>query len=82
MGAPELARMEKLGVIRKVDKPTNWCAGMVTVPKSNGNIRIGVDLTKLNEIQLKPDAQPFAIMTPGRIPLPIKSTVKEELARM
>ena len=82
MGAPELARMEKLGVIRKVDKPTNWCAGMVTVPKSNGNIRIGVDLTKLDEIQLKPDAQPFAIMTPGRIPLPIKSTVKEELARM
>ena len=45
----ELARMEKLGVIRKVDKPTNWCAGMVTVPKSNGKIRICVDLTKLNE---------------------------------
>ena len=30
----ELARMEKLGVIRKVDKPTNWCAGMVTVPNT------------------------------------------------
>ena len=45
----ELARMEKLGVIRKVDKPTNWCAGMVTVPKPNGKIRICVDLTKLNE---------------------------------
>ena len=45
----ELARMEKLGVIRKVDKPTNWCAGMVTVPKSNGKLRICVDLTKLNE---------------------------------
>ena len=57
-------------------------AGMVTVPKSNGKIRIGVDLTKLNEIQLKPDAQPFAIMTPRRIPLPMKSKVKEELARM
>ena len=41
--------MEKLGVIRKVDNPTNWCAGMVTVPKSNGKIRICVDLTKLNE---------------------------------
>ena len=45
----ELARMEKLGVIRKVDKPTNGYAGMVTVPKSNGKIQIGVDLTKLNE---------------------------------
>ena len=45
----ELARMEKLGVIRNVDKPTNGYAGMVTVPKSNGKIRIGLDLTKLNE---------------------------------
>ena len=57
-------------------------AGMVTVPKSNGKIRIGMDLTKLNEIQLKPDAQPFAIMTPRRIPLPMKSKVKEELVTM
>ena len=45
----ELARMEKLGVIRKVEKPTNWCAEMVTVSKPNGKIRICVDLTKLNE---------------------------------
>ena len=45
----ELARMEKLQVKRWVDKPTNWCAGMVTVPKSNGKIRICMDLTKLNE---------------------------------
>ena len=45
----ELNKMEKLGVIRKVDNPTNWCAGMVTVPKSNWKFRICVDLTKLNE---------------------------------
>ena len=45
----ELDRMEKLGVIRKVEKPTPWCAGMVVVPKSNGKVRICVDLTKLNE---------------------------------
>jgi len=45
----ELARMEKLGVIRKVHKPTNWCAGMVTVSKPNRKIRICVDLTKRNE---------------------------------
>ena len=44
----ELGRMEKLGVIAKVQQPTNWCAGMVIVPKPNGTIRICVDLTKLN----------------------------------
>ena len=45
----ELDRMEKLGVIRKVEGPTPWCAGMVVVPKSNGKVRTCVDLTKLNE---------------------------------
>ena len=40
--------MEKLGVIVKVQQPTDWCAGMVIVPKRNGTIRICVDLTKLN----------------------------------
>ena len=32
--------MEKLGVISKVDVPTDWCAGMVVVPKPDGRIRI------------------------------------------
>ena len=40
--------MENLGVITKVNNPTDWCAGMVVMPKPNGNIRICVDLTKLN----------------------------------
>ena len=44
----ELQRMEKLGVIAKVQQATDWCAGMVVVPKSNGKVRICVDLTKLN----------------------------------
>ena len=44
----ELERMEKLGVIAKVQQPTDWCAGMVIVPKPNGTVRICVDLTKLN----------------------------------
>ena len=44
----ELTRMENMDVITKVDNPTDWCAGMVVVPKPNGNIRICVDLTKLN----------------------------------
>ena len=32
-----------------VEEPTDWCSGMVVVPKSNGNVLICVDLTKLNE---------------------------------
>ena len=34
----ELERMESLGVISKVDEPTEWCAGMVVVPKKNGTL--------------------------------------------
>ena len=45
----ELDRMESLRVIRKVDDPTPWCAGMVVVPKKEGAIRICIDLKPLNE---------------------------------
>ena len=44
----ELNRMESLGVISRVDQPTPWCAGIVVVPKKNGDIRICVDLKPLN----------------------------------
>lgn len=45
----ELDRMEKLGVIARVEEPTEWCAGMVPIVKPSGKIRICVDLTHLNE---------------------------------
>ena len=45
----ELERMESMGVISRVNQPTEWCAGMVVVPKASGKVRICVDLTKLNE---------------------------------
>ena len=45
----ELSRMEFLGVISKVNKPTQWCAGIVVVPKKVGAIRICVDLKPLND---------------------------------
>ena len=45
----ELERMEKLGVISKVDITADWRADMAVVPKPNGRIRICVDLTKLHE---------------------------------
>ena len=45
----ELKRMEELGVIKKVEEPTEWWVGMVVVPKANGKVRICVDLTNLNK---------------------------------
>ena len=41
--------MLEAGVISKVDQPTDWCAPMVIAAKSNGNVRICVDLSRLNE---------------------------------
>ena len=49
----ELSRMQSMGVISRVDKPTAWCAGMVVVPKKNGSVRICVDLKMLNENVLR-----------------------------
>ena len=41
--------MEALGVISKIDEPTNWCVGMFVVPKTDERVRICVDLTRLNK---------------------------------
>ncbi|XP_064477846.1 uncharacterized protein LOC135391507 [Ornithodoros turicata] len=49
----ELDKMEKNGVIRPVEGPTAWCAGIVPVVKPSGNVRICVDLTKLNASVLR-----------------------------
>ena len=45
----ELKNMEEQGVISKVTRPTDWCSGMVVVPKANGKVRICVDYTKLSK---------------------------------
>ena len=49
----ELKRMEKLGVISPVKEPTQWCAGMVIVPKPSGSIHICVDLKPLNKTVMR-----------------------------
>ena len=41
----ELERMEEMRVVSRVREPTEWCAGMVVVPKADGSVRICVDLT-------------------------------------
>ena len=45
----ELERMMQLGVIVPVREPTDWCSGMVVVPKPQDNVMICVDLTQLNK---------------------------------
>ena len=47
------------GVIRKLgpNEPSEWCSGIVVVPKPNGNIRICVDLTMLNKAVVRPRYQ-------------------------
>ena len=41
-----------LGVIEKVPEgvPTKWCSRMVIQPKKSGNLRMTVDLTKVNDV--------------------------------
>ena len=40
-------------VISKVNQPPPWCAPMAVTPKENGDVRICVDLTKLNKSMLR-----------------------------
>ena len=46
----ELDRMVAKGVISTVERPTDWCSGLVIVPKANKtDVRLCVDLTQLNK---------------------------------
>lgn len=45
----ELRRMLQLDVIEPVDEPIDRCSPIVVVPKANGDVRLCVDLTKLNQ---------------------------------
>ena len=45
----ELKRMEDLGVIQKVDEPTDWVNSMVTVHKPNGAVQVCIDPFHLNK---------------------------------
>lgn len=49
----KLVEHERQGVISKVDQPTDWCAPLVAIPKSNGDVRVCIDLIKLNNTVIK-----------------------------
>ncbi|GFO02651.1 Pol polyprotein [Plakobranchus ocellatus] len=45
----ERERMKELDIIEEITEPTDWVSPMVPVPKTNGDVRICVDLRKLNQ---------------------------------
>ena len=49
----ELDRIETMGVIEKVDAPTEWCSHIVVVPKHNGKVRICGNFIQLNKAVLR-----------------------------
>ena len=44
----ELNHLEKLGIIAKVEDPTDWVSSLVVVPKKEGKLRICLDPRDLN----------------------------------
>ncbi|XP_011879086.1 PREDICTED: uncharacterized protein K02A2.6-like [Vollenhovia emeryi] len=63
-----LNTMQKEGVISPVEEPTEWCAGMVVVPKPGGDVRICVDYTQLNKsVQREKHMLPVVDETLGRL---------------
>ena len=45
--------MQSLGVILPVEEPTEWCTGMVVVPKPSGALRICIDYRQVKESVLR-----------------------------
>lgn len=55
----ELEKMEQLGIISRVEKPTDWCCGIVVVPKKDKEkVCICVDMTPLNKCDVKDTSSP------------------------
>jgi len=48
-GKAELEDMERRGVIRKVEEPTDWVSSMAIVQKPGGSLRICLDPRHLNK---------------------------------
>ena len=64
----EIDRMLTVNVISRVDEPTDWCAPMAVTPKASRDVRICMNLTKLNQ-SIKREAHPLPSVdfTPGKL---------------
>ena len=49
----KLKELQDLDIIEDVDGPTPWVLPLVAVPKSNGDIRVCVDMRRVNEAILR-----------------------------
>jgi hypothetical protein len=49
----KLKELQDLDIIEDVDGPTPWVSPLVAVPKSNGDIRVCVDMRRVNEVILR-----------------------------
>ncbi len=59
----ELDRLETVGVITKVTKPTDWVSNLVVAEKPNSKLRVCIDLQHLN----KPSKEAI-ILSPSKKP--------------
>ena len=50
----ELHRMDRLGVIKRAEEPTDWVSCMVATRKKNGDIRVCLDPRDLNRALKRP----------------------------
>ena len=49
----ELDKLEDLGIIEKVQEPTPWISPLVVVPKTNGSVRLCLDMRRVNEAVIR-----------------------------
>ena len=72
-----LPAIQSLHLLAQVD-----AVGM-SIPNEYPGVFTGLGtFPKSYQIQLKPDAQPFASFTPRNVPIPLRNKVQEELSRM
>ena len=73
----KIDELESLDIIEKVQGTSRWCSPIVVVPKSDGDVRVCVDMRRANEAVLK---EPFPIPTTEEILQDLnKSTVFSKL---
>ena len=75
LGLPAIQALHVLAQVDGISTP---------IPEQYPNLFKGLGSFKGNSynIQLKPDAKPFALFTPRKVPLPLRRKVQDELARM